>query len=290
MNKLLLLFISFSLIQTSCKKQDLTPSWLIIDSIELETNEPIQGPNSHNIVDAWVYMDNEPLGVFSLPAKIPVLAEGEHEFIIYAGVMQNGISATRIKYPFYNRFDATVNLIKDQKTQIYPSVTYKENVQFELKEDFEDIGIDFQKESTSNTDMSIISYTQYPDIVKYGTNCGLIELNSIDSLYKGITSTNMNLPRNEDVYLEIDYMNTNSIAMGVIAENSSGSQEHTPLVLMNAQDIETLKWKKIYIDLREDVSFEVNATSYEIYLISILDSDLTNGTIYIDNIKVVRFE
>ena len=85
-------------------------------------------------------------------------------------------------------------------------------------------------------------------------------------------------------------MNSNSLGMGVIAQNSNDYIEHTPLVIMNPQAPSTMVWKKIYIELTEDVSFETNATSYEIYLISVLDPENTTGVIYIDNIKVIRYQ
>ena len=43
-------------------------------------------------------MDGTFLGAFELPSTIPILADGEHNFSIYAGVKANGISATRIRY------------------------------------------------------------------------------------------------------------------------------------------------------------------------------------------------
>lgn len=275
---------------TTCQKDDLTPSWLIIDEIQLQTDEATQGPNSHGITDAWVYMDNESLGVFSLPARIPILAEGEHDFTIYAGVKVNGISATRTRYPFYERFDSKVILTRNGETNLTPVVTYKSNVQFQLLEDFEDIGIDFEPDPDSDTNITIITATQYPDIVKYGNSCGMIYLSGNDTIYKGETNTNLLLPRNQDLFVEIDYMNTNTIAMGVIAENSQQSNEHNPLVIMNAQNEASMEWKKIYIDIEEDVSYEINATSYEIFLLSIMDAANNTGVIYLDNIKVLRYD
>lgn len=289
MNKLLF-FLSFALLFGSCQKDDLTPSWLIIDEIELQTDEATEGPNSNGITDAWIYMDNEALGVFSLPARIPILAEGEHDFTIYAGIKVNGISATRARYPFYDRFDQKIVLTKNEEMVINPVVRYKENVQFQLLEDFEDIGIDFQPDLNSDTNITTITATEYPDIVKYGNSCGMITLTSTDSVYKGETNTNLILPRNQDLFVEIDYMNTNTIAMGIIAENSQQRNEHNPLVIMNSQQAETMVWKKIYIDIQEDVSYEINATSYEIFLLSILDAANSSATIYLDNIKVIRYD
>lgn len=282
--------ILITLVLFSCKKDDLTPSWLIISEIQLQTDEGTEGPNSNAITDAWIYLDNVPFGVYSLPARIPVLEEGEHELIIYAGIKQNGISATRIKYPFYTRYDTKVNFVKEQETTVSPLVYYKSNVQFELKEDFEDVGVDFQKDPISDTNIVLITSAAYPDIVKYGNNCGRIELSESDSIYKGFTNTTMNLPRNEDVFLEIDYMNSNSIATNVIAKNAGGTAEHPPVFILNGQDSDNMIWKKIYINLTEDVSSEINATSYELYLLALLDPENSSGVIYLDNIKVLRFE
>ena len=285
-----LFLILITLLLFSCKKEDLTPAWLVINEIQLQTDEGTEGPNSNAITDAWIYLDNVPFGVYSLPAKIPVLEEGEHELIIYAGIKENGISATRVRYPFYTRYDAKVNFVKNQETTITPLVFYKSNVQFELKEDFEDVGVDFEKDAISDTNIVIITNADYPEIVKYGNNCGKIELSESDSIYKGFTNTTMNLPKNKDVFLEIDYMNTNSLATNIIAKNSGGTAEHPPVFILNKQDPTSMVWKKIYINLKEDVSSEINATSYELYLLALLDPDNTAGVIYLDNIKVLRLE
>lgn len=290
MKKIYLLLLVPALFLFGCKKDDNTPAWLVIDSVTLTTDEPTEGVNTENISDVWVYMDNQALGVFDLPARIPVLAEGEHDFSFYGGIKVNGISATRDRYPFYNRVDQKLTLTKGQETSFTPNFSYKQNVQFQLIENFENVGHQFDKHFTSDTDIVILTSSMYPDIVEYGNNCGALYLDTADSLYRGETNTNLNLPVGEDVYVEIDYMNTNSIALGVIAENSGGTGEHTPLVILNPQDSSSMVWKKIYINLKDDVSFEINATSFEIYLLSILDTDKTSSVVYLDNIKVLRYE
>lgn len=283
------LLIFLPLLITGCH-EDTTPCWVTIPSIELETDEVLEGANSQGISDAWVYMDGTALGVFELPARIPVLAEGTHKFQIFAGIKNNGISATRVKYPFYDDYETELTLTKGSEITINPVVHYKTNLVFELKEDFEDTGIEFDAEAYSDTPMVFIDKTDYPEIVEYGQRCGGIFLTQTDSLFKAITSTYLDLPRNEDVYIEFDYLNNNAISMGVIAQNSVDYNEHTPLVQMNAQDETEWKWKKIYIDLTEDVSYEIYATSYEIYLLAVIHSDLTEAKIYLDNIKVIRYQ
>lgn len=290
MIKHLLYFALFAGLFWGCKQKDLTPSWLKINSFTLSTNEATEGSNSHGIVDAWVYMDGNPLGVFELPCKIPVIDEGQHEFIIYPGIKNNGISGTRKRYPFYNAFEITATLSLNDTLELFPSTSYKSGLTFSLLEDFEDAGIDFVKGPTSDTDIVFITADEYPEIVQYGDNCGGIFLAGNDTLFTGSTLSALNLPKAQEVYLEIDFYNNNSIATGVIATFLDGSvNEHTPLVILNPQKEGSEVWKKIYIDLKEDVSFETSAVSYEVYLLGALDPDNTLGKIYIDNIKVVHY-
>ncbi|NOQ73166.1 MAG: hypothetical protein GQ574_14260 [Crocinitomix sp.] len=282
-----LLFITLlSSFLIGCKQDDLTPSWLAIDEFTLTTNLETEGSNSHGITDAWIFMDGRSLGVFELPCKIPVLDEGEHNFIIFAGIKNNGISSTRIRYPFYNTYDVTGVLTLNDTLHLSPTTTYKSDVTFEFNEDFEDPGIGFVKGPTSDTD---IVFVDDPTIVKYGDRCGGIFLTNPDSVYTGSTMSVMNLPKGEAVFLELDYKNNNSLAMGVIARFPDGSvDEHTILIIMNAQPDGEEVWKKIYVDLKEDVSFNSSVSSFEIYFLAVKDSELDEGRIFIDNVKVVH--
>jgi len=183
-----------------------------------------------------------------------------------------------------------LTLVKGQITTVSPIVNYKTNLVFELKEDFENVGIALIPEIISDTPIVFIEKSMYPEIVKYGNKCGAVFLTTMDSLFKASTQSDYDLPKGEEVYLEIDFMNSNSMVTGVIAKTSSSYIEHTPYVIMPAQDPATMVWKKIYIELTEDVSWETLATSYEFYLLSILDSDKTSGVIYLDNIKLIHYQ
>jgi len=274
----------------SCN-EDTTPSWLEITSIDLITNEVVEGIDSQGITDAWVYMDGVPMGAFELPCRIPILDEGEHAFLIYAGIKENGINGTRTRYPFYNRVETTLTLVKGQTITIAPTVTYKTNLVFALKEDFENVGISFVPEIESDTQIVFVNEISSPEIVKYGNSCGAVFLTLADSLFKASTQSFFDLPQGEDVWMEIDYMSSNSMVMGVIAQNSSDIVEHTPYVLLNPGTITTMVWKKMYINLTDDVSFDQYATSHEVYLLAVLDAiNTAGGVIYLDNIKIVHYQ
>ena len=98
----------------------------------------------------------------------------------------------------------------------------------------------------------------------------------------------MNLPQGREVYLEIDYYNTNSVVSGLIGVGNSGITTN-PNVQLNFQDASNVKWKKIYIDLKEAVSGMANIDYYEFSFEALIKAGETNTEINIDNIKAVYF-
>lgn len=288
MKKFSLLLITISALLSSCK-EDITASWLKIDQIELTTNTTTEGINSHDITDAWVYMDSQPLGVFEMPCEIPILDEGEHDFIIYAGIKSNGINATRVRYPFYKPTEFTLTLTKGETVNYTPSVSYKPDLAFVAREDFEDTGIILSPNTQYDTSkVQIISKTNYPDVVKYGENCGRMTLTSIDTIVQVFTDLFNGIPQGE-VYMELDYMNTNTFAVGLITQTATAYTNNDPFIQINSQDESELKWKKIYLDLTEYLNYLDNPIYFEYYLVSVLDEENSDAVIYLDNIKIVHY-
>jgi len=171
-NSLLIIPIFFTLF-SSCEKNQFnaeTPSYLHISGIDLQVNGT-QGSDSQKITDAWVTMDGTFLGAFELPCTVPILADGAHEFSIYAGIKANGISATRIRYPFYDKCklfqgtdslsssfaNQTITLYKDSTININGTTVYKENTGFIFIENFEDAGVILEASTDSDTILSKIN-------------------------------------------------------------------------------------------------------------------------------------
>ena len=102
--------VLLNLLLVSCEKNDknMIPSYIKINSISINNSE-----ETHNITDAWVYINDNLQGVYELPAHFPVLYTGNQRIRIKAGIKQNGISSTRIPYPFYESFLDTINLVLD---------------------------------------------------------------------------------------------------------------------------------------------------------------------------------
>src|ERR1035437_8225163 len=102
------------------------PAYIHIDKIGVKVNsDGSQGSRSNKISDAWVYIDEQLIGCFELPATFPVLYEGKHEIKIRPGIKVNGIAATRTPYPFYTIYDSIIHLQKGVRTYLNPIVTYR---------------------------------------------------------------------------------------------------------------------------------------------------------------------
>ena len=90
----------FSVVFASCRKfegSQTIPAYIHIESIVVDslTDYFTYGSTTSKITDAWVYVDDDPIGCFELPATFPVLKHGPHKVTVYGGIMSNGIAAAR---------------------------------------------------------------------------------------------------------------------------------------------------------------------------------------------------
>lgn len=233
-----------------------------------------------------MYIDDQLIGVFEVPCKIPLLLSGESEVKIFPAVLNNGISATKKIYPFMYPHIQNVNLVQNQTVSISPKTMYYEFCEFWI-EDFEDSSIKMEEDASS---LASLNKSSDPTIIESfnEVNFGRVNLNTTENYWAAFTNGALALPKGEEVYLEIDYHNTNSVVTGVLAVGSSSTEENINIQL-NAQDPSEVKWKKIYIDLREIVSNSSAANYFEISFQAALAEDATSGQINIDNIKLVHF-
>ena len=280
------LFI-FLFVLISCQ-EDITPSWLAADNIVFTTNETTEGVNTHGIVDGWVYIDNKTAGVWEIPFRMPVLEEGEHQVLVIPGIKINGQSSTRVTNSFYEPYRTTVSLTKEKTTTITPAFKYKSTCTFMARDDFEDTGIILNpRTSTDSTRIRAISKSSFPDIVAYGNNCGYMTLDTQDTVVSVYTELNLPIFQKK-MYLELDYLTTNSFAIGIINKTSGGVEQIQPLEFgVLRTDPDNFVWKKIYFDISEQVNFNPFAETFELYLTGVLDEENTEAKIYIDNIKIV---
>lgn len=280
-----LLYITISiLLFTSCVKNNPDPSWLEVNEWTLLANTELNGTEgelSHNFTDAWVYVDDKVIGVFEVPFKIPLLLDGDVNIKIYPAIKNNGIAATKKIFPFAEVYEIDGTLIKNQVLKLNPVTKYNKLCKFWIA-DFEDANDDIEEDVNSQVSLTT---NNDPLISKWGYY-GEVNLTSTDSLWIAYTQDNTVLPKGKEVYLEIDFYNTNAVITGVLAVSPT-SNKNNQNIQLNPQDPAKVKWKKIYIDLKEIISNSPDAVYFRQTFQALLDKGDTEGKIILDNIKVV---
>jgi hypothetical protein len=278
---------------SSCIKNNPDPVWIEINEWTLEANpnasEPA-GELTENLSDAWVYVDNEFIGVFELPCKIPVMYDGTKTIRLYPTILDNGISATKAIYPFMEFYELTTDMIQNETITINPVTRYQASTKFWI-EDFENAGTKIEDDPTGLSTLQTVLTSSVTHAQPYNGNAfGQISLD--ETLYSwignSVSNDVLNIAVGADAYLEIDFHNTNRITTGLLAVSPSGTVDN-PLIQLNPQDESEVEWKKIYIKLKEIIGNSASGSYFQLSFQSILDDGATSGEINIDNIKVVYF-
>ena len=273
---------------TSCVKNNPDPSWIEVNEWQLNSNislSGLEGELTEKITNARVYVNDELLGIFEVPFRIPVLQSGDVNIKVYPVVINNGISSTKKVYPFLNYYEVNTELIQNETFVINPVTTYKSNTNFWV-EDFEDVNNSI--ENDPNTSLAYLQLSNQNLNPNNGNFYGKVVLNETDSLWVAYTTDQLPIPKGVDCYLEIDYYVTSDLYTGLIFVSPSGTQNNVNIRL-NAQDNSTVEWKKIYIELNELIYSSPNNSAFLQSFSANFNNENTEGLIFLDNIKVLWF-
>lgn len=265
------------------------PAYLHVDTIYLESNPLLEeGYLTHKFSDVWVFVDDQVIGAFELPATIPILASGKHKLSLYAGVIYNGISGTRGQYLFAKpRVYQNFELVADSIITRNPTVSYYDNTQFLWVEDFEG---SVSLQPTSNSDTTIQKFYRESADEFLGLSSGMGNLDAQHTVWEVVTfndeSAGFNFPAGgQPVFLEMEYNTNNYMVVGIFAtELGSGITQHPVVVLKPSQG----QWKKVYINLSPAISAFNTKDFFNIYLRADKESSVDNPLILVDNLKLIN--
>ena len=249
------------------------PTYIKIDSIAFSGG-------SHKITSAWVYYNNAPVGVFRLPATIPVLADKAGTIQVGPGVTYDGFQDQQSLYPFY-AFDTFAitpspgNVISHTPVSKYTSVTH-----FPWKEDFE-TGSDFKVYDTTLTN-KIVATTD-PANVFEGYGSGYIHVSTSDTLCESISNKGFKIPTGQS-YMELDYKSTISLQVGLVAIDVYGTPQKAYQVGIKAHST----WNKFYVGLQTFAGSYPGSTFF-VVIKATLDNGQSDGYVWLDNLKVVSY-
>lgn len=284
-----LVLIPVVLFGISCDDEaNLIPSYIRVNDVRLVANpssQHLHGSLSHQITDIWVYVTDQTkqefIGAFEIPATLPILKEGPHTLTIRAGIKVNGISETRGEYPFYEKYEKQVNLVRDSVLEVHPEFMYADFCEFLWVEDFEDGTASFVPSSRSDTIMMV---TSAPGFVFEGDRSGQVSLDDSRFFFECFSSEAFDIPRQgTEVYLEMNFRTNNEMVTGLLA-NLSTQSVLSPVVVLN----ETSEWKKIYINLKNAVNINSQAITYNVFLSASKSGSVEESLILVDNLKLIH--
>lgn len=268
---------------TSCRDLEAdVPSYLTISEISVNVTDIDQGTNRSNFSDAYVYINDRLIGIYTLPANIPITQSGQVKLSIGGGIKQNGVYESRLEYPFYTRFDTTVNLIVGETIEVNPTIEYKANTDFNVFAENFETGVNFLKGLTSDT--SFVR-TDEPRESLEGFSGKLI-LEEGKERFEVYTPDISDVPRfnTSPVYMELDFKGNIFVNVGSYFDNRRTNQIYVVLPPKET-------WTKVYINLTEMLATNGNASNFNFFFA--YNKAVTNfkGTaeFYVDNVKIVTF-
>lgn len=280
---LLVIFLTFFL--NSCEiinPSEQIPAYIKIDNLPFRDNPDEVGSTKQKIEYIWFYLDEDLQGVYELPANFPVLKLGKRRVRINGGVKMNGISATKISYPFFD-FNTKEYYIEAGKTlEIKDTIRYIENMNLIFREDF-DVGLSFQNMSGS---LATMQRTTNPSQIYEGTGSGIVELNSTENYFKSRMSQSVpiKLPGGgRNIFLEVNYKNDAGFTIGLASVQSNGEIDEWDILSVNPRS----EWNKIYVNFTNAVSYNQSTTEHYFYVKSNLPEGKSSATLLFDNFKLI---
>ena len=279
---------------TSCNEEEIeatVPAYLKIDDMSVRITDPIQGSASDKITDAWVFINDQLVGAFELPAVVPVLQTGNVNLKIRGGVFNNGLSNQREIYPFYDFYelDTVLNAEevmesfpdKDGILQNDPTVEYQPRAIFDeawTGEDFE-AGINFIVNPASDT--NILRVTDQSRVFE-GSASGGIFLPAGFSFAEVYTPPFSDIPTNGTaVYMELNYRCTHDFTVSIYTNNRN---QQFSVVNFRASS----EWNKAYVEFSNVFASLFSATDFNI-AIGLRKPINDNAELLLGNLKLINY-
>jgi len=281
------------LLATACSlEKSVIPSYIYIKEFKMNTDIQLQGDTSHDIVDVWLFQNQEFKGSFGLPTYIPITEKNKHNIKVRAGVKRSGQDDQRLNYLLFTDYDVVLPLKDLGSDTISPVVSYLPNCKFPLLQDFDGSSSFFSIQKPKLGD-SIVKVND-GDAWKINNNSAKFILS--DSTYQLIYASKelSNLPANNiPLYLELDYKCNSAFSIGLnpIYNNGNTTKSYSVYVANSTNG----KWKKLYLDLALEIGTEIakngTGTKFQIYFeVQKNGEPLKDNThLFIDNVKLIHF-
>jgi hypothetical protein len=270
----------------SCKRSDdnLVPAFISVGEYSFQPG-PLQGSSSTGLTEFWCYTDGDILGVVDTPVSLPLLKQGRQTITVFAGIKNNGMGVSRIRYPFYTSFDTTLDVVPGNTYRLNPRFSYLASANVNADRNFEN-GNFLTPGTSNNGQKESITVSGFP---ASGQGCGLFRLPAGGALLQYRDITSFSLTSGSVAFMEMDYSCNNTFSVGVYV-TQGGTLIQVPVLYLtptqNDSDVFP-NWNKIYMDLGMVAKQYPNASTYLLY-IECSRNEASVPVIYLDDIKIVK--
>jgi hypothetical protein len=255
------------------------PTYVQIDSFQFKSSNPVlTGTARQKINSAFVYIDNQLIGAYELPARIPIISNKTGLLKVAPGVILNGLNGLQLAYPFF--IPDTITLANKPGTikKISPSSSYYSATLFKWQEDFEG-GNTF----TSVTGDTTLNRTLNLGEVYEGGASGKLYFKAPQQTAQVISTATFSLPITAS-YLELHYKNNIEFQVCIQVSYDQGGVYYEYISGFKPKN----EWNKVYIDLQKFASNN-RGVNYRIMIRADLPSGMSSGYVLFDNFKVVSY-
>ena len=258
------------------------PTYLRVDSFQYNASPTLLATASHKINTVYVYDAGSLLGIWELPALIPVQsADIGKKLLLLPGVDYNGIRGQQVAYPF---FQADTLTVAPQPGMVQPYVahtTYLANAKMIWSENFElsnKLGIKL------SGDTVVVPVSGAGQVFE-GSRSGGVFLKSEGQSSESISNEGFAIDYKKETYLELNYKNTVPVQVGLFTTPyATGEPYYEYLIGLKP----SAEWNKVYIDLR-GFAGNYQGAAYRLVL-RVRDEGGAAGYALFDNIQVITTE
>jgi hypothetical protein len=254
------------------------PTYVHVDSFKFNNPNPnATGTGKQAITSVFAYVDGEALGVFELPADIPVNLRNTQQLQLSPGVNNQGLLDYQLSYPFFSFYNINVAAAPGTVINMIPETQYIADLKYWIC-DFES-GNQFTRLSGDTS----IRWVSGADSVFEGGKGGCISLGGGLSRAEGFAP--ISFTPGTQGYLELHYKGTLPFQVGILVAQSGGGFTQSYLAGVKAKD----QWGKLYLNVQQFTSQFPDALKFSVIIQSYLEEGTTEGYVLLDNIKVISY-
>lgn len=286
--KLRLIWLALPLMLGACKDDpEPIPAYVRLEPFVVDAPG---GAGWQEITEGWLYVNNNLIGGYTLPATIPALADGESQVLVFPGVKANGLREAPAVYPFMVRYETTATLSANQNTVIQPVTRYSPDVKFPWaidKSSFNSTSIVLENRDTDTANTFVLT-----PVGAFEGQSVKLAVDTAHALIEVATEQVSDLPASnaQPVWLEMHYKNDVPFELWVLGSQGSSNELARAVYQFNA----AAEWNKIYLNLT-DYLISLQQDKYRLFFRVALPKDTSgkyvqnNGTVLFDNLRLVHF-